>query len=184
VHERGDVVVAGQEFGSGHQGIIELEPRTRRASLSSRKLLAMAEGEGFEPSRRCYRLRDFQSRALGQAMRPFQDSNQPSAFAHRCFSSLPTDRLTDWPTRCWRRGWDSNPRRLITSPLFESGTFNHSDTSPTCEVYQRGHQRRRQNVAGDSKTARRLPGGASCYAWHDSNPQPLGPELNAPDSAD
>src|SRR5215204_1465739 len=31
----------------------------------------MAEGEGFEPSRRCYRLRDFQSRALGQAMRPF-----------------------------------------------------------------------------------------------------------------
>ena len=29
-----------------------------------------------------------------------------------------------------RRGWDSNPRRLLTSPLFESGTFNHSDTSP------------------------------------------------------
>jgi hypothetical protein len=35
-------------------------------------LLIVAEGEGFEPSRRCYRLRDFQSRALGQAMRPFQ----------------------------------------------------------------------------------------------------------------
>src|SRR5919112_5154414 len=34
-------------------------------------MLTMAEGEGFEPSRRCYRLRDFQSRALGQAMRPF-----------------------------------------------------------------------------------------------------------------
>ncbi len=31
----------------------------------------------------------------------------------------------------WRRGWDSNPRRLNTSPLFESGTFNHSDTSPS-----------------------------------------------------
>jgi hypothetical protein len=29
----------------------------------------------------------------------------------------------------WRRGWDSNPRCLRT-PLFESGTFNHSDTSP------------------------------------------------------
>src|SRR5215217_6359942 len=34
-------------------------------------MLTLAEGEGFEPSRRCYRLRDFQSRALGQAMRPF-----------------------------------------------------------------------------------------------------------------
>src|SRR5215207_5965711 len=34
-------------------------------------MLTVAEGEGFEPSRRCYRLRDFQSRALGQAMRPF-----------------------------------------------------------------------------------------------------------------
>ena len=32
----------------------------------------MAEGEGFEPSRRYNRLRDFQSRALGQAMRPFR----------------------------------------------------------------------------------------------------------------
>ena len=35
----------------------------------------MAEGEGFEPSRRYDRLRDFQSRALGQAMRPFQLSD-------------------------------------------------------------------------------------------------------------
>ncbi len=33
----------------------------------------MAEGEGFEPSRRSSRLRDFQSRALGQTMRPFPD---------------------------------------------------------------------------------------------------------------
>ena len=29
----------------------------------------------------------------------------------------------------WRRGWDSNPRCFRT-PLFESGTINHSDTSP------------------------------------------------------
>src|SRR2546430_17603381 len=28
-----------------------------------------------------------------------------------------------------RRGWDSNPRGFRL-PLFESGTFNHSDTSP------------------------------------------------------
>ena len=33
----------------------------------------MAEGVGFEPTRRHYRLRDFQSRALGQTMRPFPD---------------------------------------------------------------------------------------------------------------
>ena len=32
---------------------------------------SMAEGAGFEPAIRYYRIRDFQSRALGQAMRPF-----------------------------------------------------------------------------------------------------------------
>ncbi len=32
----------------------------------------------------------------------------------------------------WRRGWDSNPRYLLQgTPLFESGTFNHSVTSPS-----------------------------------------------------
>jgi hypothetical protein len=51
---------------------MELKRRTRRAFSSGFRLLTVAEGEGFEPSRRCYRLRDFQSRALGQAMRPFR----------------------------------------------------------------------------------------------------------------
>ena len=62
-----------------------------------------------------------------------------------------------YATLPWRRGWDSNPRRLITSPLFESGTFNHSDTSPTCEVYQRGRRRRRQNGGVGNNTAQRVP---------------------------
>ena len=30
----------------------------------------------------------------------------------------------------WRRGWDSNPRYGIRTPDFESGTFDHSATSP------------------------------------------------------
>ena len=34
----------------------------------------------------------------------------------------------------WRRGRDSNPRWLITTPLFESGTINHSDTSPGASI--------------------------------------------------
>ncbi len=34
----------------------------------------------------------------------------------------------------WRRGWDSNPRGL-RPPLFESGTINHSDTSPKLDNY-------------------------------------------------
>ena len=40
-------------------------------------------------------------------------------------------RRTDWRSdgQEWRRGRDSNPRCLRT-PLFESGTINHSDTSP------------------------------------------------------
>jgi hypothetical protein len=84
-----------------------------------------------------------------------------------------------YATLPWRRGWDSNPRRLITSPLFESGTFNHSDTSPTREVYQRSRAIRRRNGGRNSKTARQLPGGLSWYAWQDSNLRPLGPQPNA-----
>jgi hypothetical protein len=84
-----------------------------------------------------------------------------------------------YATLPWRRGWDSNPRRLITSPLFESGTFNHSDTSPTREVYQRSRVIRRRNGERNSKTARQLPGGLSWYAWQDSNLRPLGPQPNA-----
>ena len=78
-----------------------------------------------------------------------------------------------------RRGWDSNPRWLITTPLFESGTFNHSDTSPTYEVYQPNLSAQPWNGGRNSKTARRLPGGASGYAWQDSNLRPLGPQPNA-----
>src|SRR5215207_9148920 len=77
------------------------------------------------------------------------------------YSTSPTDRLTDSPTSPRRRGWDSNPRWLITTPLFESGTFNHSDTSPTHEVYQRDPAIPHRNDGEDSKTARRLPGGES-----------------------
>ena len=29
-----------------------------------------------------------------------------------------------------RRGWDSNPRPLAESPVFKTGSLNHSDTSP------------------------------------------------------
>ena len=67
----------------------------RRPDLNRQPSFAMgggAEGEGFEPSKRYYRLRDFQSRALGQAMRPFQKSGR---------RGYPDGR---------RREWDSNPR--------------------------------------------------------------------------
>ena len=49
--------------------------------------------------------------------------------------SHPIDHFYNWPARrslgvVWRRGWDSNPRLLSGEPLFESGAFNHSATSP------------------------------------------------------
>ena len=58
-------------------------------------------------------------------MRPF----------HKVMNKQITGAAQGRPVR--RRGWDSNPRWLITRPLFESGTINHSDTSPTT-VYQIG----------------------------------------------
>ena len=30
----------------------------------------------------------------------------------------------------WRRVWDSNPRFLAESPVFKTGSLNHSDNSP------------------------------------------------------
>jgi hypothetical protein len=71
-----------------------------------------------------------------------------STIGHRPWFSTRPHRLTDSPTPSRRRGWDSNPRWLITTPLFESGTFNHSDTSPTRQVYQRGLARRLRNGDG------------------------------------
>ena len=32
----------------------------------------------------------------------------------------------------WRRGWDSNPWCVAASPVFKTGSLNHSDTSPNC----------------------------------------------------
>src|SRR5215207_5931705 len=89
----------GEELGIGHQCIVELERRMHRASLSDLVLFTMAEGEGFEPSRRCYRLRDFQSRALGQAMRPFHVGYRLLAIGRGSLLDLtdsPTHRLTDF----------------------------------------------------------------------------------------
>ena len=34
---------------------------------------------------------------------------------------------------CWRREWDSNPRWVAPSPVFKTGSLNHSDISPDTE---------------------------------------------------
>ena len=41
--------------------------------------------------------------------------------------------LTDWvytSRACWRREWDSNPRRVAASLVFKTSSLNHSDISP------------------------------------------------------
>ena len=35
----------------------------------------------------------------------------------------------------WRRGWDSNPRPITETPVFKTGSINHSDISPRRLVY-------------------------------------------------
>ena len=49
--------------------------------------------------------------------------------------------LTYHKVRKKRRGWDSNPRSPKARPLFESGTINHSDTSPRYELYPRNDEK-------------------------------------------
>ena len=65
----------------------------------------MAEKMGFEP------------------MRPYTN---PNGLANR-----PLQPLEYFSKKAsWRRGWDSNPRSLAGSPVFKTGSLNHSDTSP------------------------------------------------------
>ena len=69
---------------------------------------------------------------------------QVSCYIHRCLNlyinalaATAADALAaagnlEWCREdlFWRRGWDSNPRSRNEIPLFESGAFNHSATSP------------------------------------------------------
>ena len=56
---------------------------------------------------------------------------------------------------CWRRGRDSNPRCFRT-PLFESGTINHSDTSPRERIPNRADGRRRLGQPAAERREQRL----------------------------
>ena len=105
--------------------------------------MSVAEGEGFEPSRRCYRLRDFQSRALGQAMRPFQ-------IGHSVFGYQLSDNLRRCVIGTWLIADSQEP---IAHCGGEGGIRTHGGSSPhrfsraapsttrtplqTREVYQR-----------------------------------------------
>ena len=68
------------------------------------------------------------TRFPGEPVKPLQHLSAPGrASAAPRGARSPRGRA---PAAGWRRGWDSNPRGLRL-PLFESGTLNHSDTSPS-----------------------------------------------------
>ena len=48
-------------------------------------------------------------------------------------SSLTKKRPRTGALFCWRREWDSNPRWVAPSPVFKTGSLNHSDISPDTE---------------------------------------------------
>ena len=55
---------------------------------------------------------------------------------HGCRERLPRIRRLS-SSENWRRGWDSNPRSRVNGiPLFESGAFSHSATSPHPDLVQ------------------------------------------------
>src|SRR5215204_893572 len=114
-------------------------------------MLTVAEGEGFEPSRRCYRLRDFQSRALGQAMRPFLGGEggirtHGGSSPHRFSRAAPsTTRTPLQPVK-------------YTNAVPGNGAGTGVGTAKPPSGY-------RAATRG--------------YAWQDSNLRPLGPQPNA-----
>lgn len=67
----------------------------------------LAEKEGFEPSR--------------QLPQPTPLAGEPLT------ANLGT---SPYFIRCWRRERDLNPRCLSASPVFKTGSINHSDISP------------------------------------------------------
>src|SRR5215212_3246261 len=114
-------------------------------------VLTMAEGEGFEPSRRCYRLRDFQSRALGQAMRPFLGGEggirtHGGSSPHRFSRAAPSTTRTPL-----------QPMKY-TNAVYQDGARTALETPKPPGGYRAAIQR---------------------YAWQDSNLRPLGPQPNA-----
>src|SRR5215213_483712 len=114
-------------------------------------MLTLAEGEGFEPSRRCYRLRDFQSRALGQAMRPFLGGEggirtHGGSSPHRFSRAAPSTTRTPL-----------QPMKY-TNAIPRDGATKAAGTA---------------KPPGDYRAVSRG------YAWQDSNLRPLGPQPNA-----
>ena len=172
VHDPGDVIVTGKDFGPNHQRVVELERYTHRASLPGRRLLPVAEGEGFEPSRRCYRLRDFQSRALGQAMRPFRVGYRLSVIV-----------LTDSPTcRLRPPGGEGGIRTHGGSSPHRFSRAAPSTTRTPLQPVKYTNAVPRDGAKTAAGTAR-PPGdhraASRGYAWQDSNLRPLGPQPNA-----
>jgi hypothetical protein len=171
MHESCHVDLAGLGLRPGQQRVVKLERRSHTSSQSGLALLIVAEGEGFEPSRRCYRLRDFQSRALGQAMRPFQTGYQLSAIGHRLSVSSRPYRLTDSilaervgfePTEAHHltafRERHLQPLGHLSNPVSISSCLSHSPyvgrVPPIC---------RRQ--AGGSHTASWQGPSLACLTW-------------------
>ena len=74
----------------------------------------------------------------------------------------PTGRRRPARHESWRRGRDSNPRCFRT-PLFESGTINHSDTSPRERIANVGGGADRTIVLAGLPRAR--PPGAMRWPW-------------------
>src|SRR5215208_8229582 len=111
----------------------------------------MAEGEGFEPSRRCYRLRDFQSRALGQAMRPFLGGEggirtHGGSSPHRFSRAAPSTTRTPLQPAKYTNAVPRSDARITLGTVKPPG----------------GHRAASRG-----------------YAWQDSNLRPLGPQPNA-----
>src|SRR5512143_1485265 len=81
----------------------------------------VAEREGFEPSVEGLPLHVISSHADSTTLASLR------LCSGGCGSAPPRPRPA---SGSWRRGWDSNPRCLLSTTVFETARFNHSRTSP------------------------------------------------------
>ena len=90
----------------------------------------LAEKEGFEPSRQSPQPTPLAGEPLTATWVLLHTYRLSGRERGNCPAMPPNMTMPKGHSHIWRRERDSNPRCLAASPVFKTGSINHSDISP------------------------------------------------------
>ena len=93
-------------------------------------LFFLAEKEGFEPSRQSPQPTPLAGEPLTATWVLLHTYRLSGRERGDCPAMPPNMTMPKGHSHIWRRERDSNPRCLAASPVFKTGSINHSDISP------------------------------------------------------